>query len=92
MSEIKIGVIGDDAKARKRLIDILVNIHGTNVELIDVDSFEKLGGVISQVENMRKETFSKFDIKPKLCDCLNCRLGKHETCQTFSPSKKGKRK
>lgn len=27
-----------------------------------------------------------------LRDCLNCRLGKVNQCQTFSPSNKGKRK
>lgn len=39
---------------------------------------------------LREQMAKAITYSPAKCDYVNCRLGKHETCQTFSPSKKGK--
>lgn len=40
----------------------------------------------------RESAYQFINENDALCDCIKCRLGKVDQCQTFSPSKKGKRK
>lgn len=50
------------------------------------------GSVFALIRDLQPESPSNHEINYKRCDCINCRLGKYEQCQTFNPSKKGKRK
>lgn len=71
---------------------ILVELSKTNFDSRRVKVGILSGGVLAQIRSYKTESLSDYEINQRLCDCLNCRLGKHEQCQTFSPSKKGKRK
>ena len=51
-----------------------------------------MGAALSASSNLTEALSRAITYSPAKCDCVNCRLGKHEVCQTFSPSKKGKRK
>ena len=50
------------------------------------------GSVLALIRDLQPESPSNHEINHRLCDCLNCRLGKYEKCQTFSPSKRGRQK
>lgn len=71
---------------------ILIELSKTNFDSGRIKVGVLSGGVLAQIRNYKTESVSDYKINHKLCDCLNCRLGKHEQCQTFNPSKKGKRK
>lgn len=97
MSEIKIGIIGGDTGLKQALIRALAVINSDKYVVFDDDKnlkqWEPLtNGDIQSLKDACNNSLPKFDSSPRFCDCLNCRLGKHETCQTFSPSNKGKRK
>lgn len=96
MSEIKIGIIGGDTGLKQALIRALVKIHGKAMVVCDDENLKQwepiTNGDIQSLKEACNNSLPKFYSSPRFCDCLNCRLGKHETCQTFSPSKKGKRK
>lgn len=84
--EIKIAIIGGRSDIRKALTRALIKIHG-NTKIICDDAYE--GSILSNIEKLKNEPLPKFDSSPRFCDCLNCRLGKINQCQTFRPSKKG---
>lgn len=71
---------------------ILVELSKTNFESRRIKVGVLLGGVLAQIRSYKTESLSDYEINQKLCDCLSCRLGKYDQCQTFNPSKKGKRK
>lgn len=55
----------------------------------DIKVSGSCGGVLANIQKLKFEPVYQMQ---KYCDCLNCRLGKINQCQTFRPSKKGKRK
>lgn len=84
--EIKIAVLGGSDEIRRQVIKALINIHGNSKVICD-DDYE--GSVLSNIKKLKHEPVYPMQ---KHCDCLNCRLGKINQCQTFRPSKKGKRR
>lgn len=94
--EIKIGIIGGDAGLRQALIRALIKINGETQVICDDEKLKQwepiTSGDIQSLKDACNSSLSKFDSSPRFCDCLNCRLGKINQCQTFRPSKKGKRR
>lgn len=94
--EIKIGIIGGDTGLKQALTRALIKIHGeTQVICYDEElkQWEPLtNGDIQSLKDDCNNAIPKFDSSPRFCDCLNCRLGKINQCQTFRPVKRGKRK
>mgnify|MGYP000347869873 CR=1 FL=1 len=97
MSDIKIGIIGGDTGLKQALIRALAVINSDKYLVCDDEKNSKQweplnNGDIQSLKDACNKSLPKFDSSPRFCDCLSCRLGKLNQCQTFSPSKKGKRK
>lgn len=87
--EIKIGIFGGNSGIRQHIIKAIISIRG-NTKFVCCDDSD--GSILSNIKSLEKSPLDKFNAPFRFCDCLNCRLGKVEQCQTFNPSRKGKRK
>lgn len=79
-------------EVRGEIERILIELSKTNFDSRRIKVGVLSGGVLGLIRDLQPESPSNHEINHRLCDCLNCRLGKHDQCQTFNPSKKGKRK